>query len=236
MTEVNQDKNLYNFLNGIRLDNYTEPEEKGFHTTGNIGAILNTDTALLKNVKNGILFNPVNYTINGNNEQKTPLLYCDKPQLSSLLPYYSNGIPNIVLKPSCNMTLDGVASPTLAGISTAFLNNSEILNNSNNNIGYEVDAYGFANENGSRALGQGYNSCNKLLSGFGVPLLSLEQNQNGAYIATPKTFNSSVPLYQVGNWTDPNLAGPNFLSDFNNNVGSGCIPRPTPSGAPLNIH
>ena len=247
--------NLLNFLegkrafvytepDGKRVFGYTEPEEKGFHTTGNIGALLNSHPNKLHSIKDGILFNPTNLT-NSNNtligrvhpmkndwriltatEPNTETFYCDEQPLSELLPHYPNGVPNIILNPTCNMTIGGLASPTLAGISLMGINNPDVLNNATNDIGHQLNAYGFANKNGTRALGEGKNSCQKLTAGLNVPPLKVQENRNDSYIASPAL---SLPgetniqdLYQVGNWTDPRLFPNNFINEFNNYVGEGC--------------
>lgn len=253
------DINLYNFLNGARVNAYTVPEEKGFHTTGNIGSLLNSNPSKLANINEGILFNPTNYTDSSNTivgrvhpmkkdwtilgknveQPPTPQLYCNEQPSSELLPHYPNGIHNKVLNPTCNMTIGNTASATLAGISTAFINNPDVLNNPYNDIGHELNPYGFANHNGMRVLGLGKVSCQKLEAGLNVPPLKVETNNNGAYIANPA---NSLPgqedlqdLYQVGNWSDPNMFPHNFINAFNENVGEGCsVPvhpvRPIPSG------
>lgn len=232
--------NLYDFLNGNRSSNYTVPEEMGFPTTGNIGSIINTNPNELSNINNGILYNPTNKT-NSNEtiigrinpskkdwkilkteQPETPLLYCNEQQLSDLLPFYPNGIPNKIINPTCNMTINGVASPTLAGISLMGINNSDIINNPYNDIGHQLNAYGFANENGTRALGQGKVSCQELTEGLNVPPLKLEKNNNNAFVTNPSITNPNVPLYQVGDWSNKNLFPNNFINVFNQNVGNGC--------------
>ena len=259
MTSIHQIKtsnnvNLYNFINGTRANDYTVPEEKGFHTTGNIGSLLNSNPSKLANINEGILFNPTNHTDSSNTiigrvhpskkdwkvlhaeQPPTPQLYCNEQPLSELLQHYPNDIDNIVLNPTCNMTIGNSASATLAGISTAFINNPDVLNNPYNDIGHELNPYGFANHNGMRALGQGKVACQKLEAGLNVPPLKVETNNNGAYIANPA---NSLPgqedlqdLYQVGNWSDPNMFPNNFINTFNENVGEGCsVPvRPIPRG------
>lgn len=234
----NNDLDLLNFLNGVRSKNYTVPEEKGFHTTGNIGSLLNSNLNELSQIKNGIIFNPTNKTDSSNtivgkvspskkdwrvvnNEQPpTPLLYCNQQPLSELMPYYPNGIPNILLNPTCNMTINGFASPTLYGGSTMGINNPKVFNNENNDIGHELNAYGIAKENGTRALCQGKFSCEDLPPGLNVPPLSVTQNNDGVYIANPAlSLDGQKELYQVGNWSDPNLFPHNFINEFNQNVG-----------------
>jgi hypothetical protein len=240
----NKEVNLYNFLNGARATDYTVPEEMGFQTTGNIGSLLNSHPSKLYNIHDGIMFNPTNRTnhdetivgrvhpmkkdwrVLEQEQPQTPQLYCDEQPLSELLPFYPNGIPNKVLNPTCNMTLGGIASPTLAGISTMGLNNHNLLNNPYNDIGHEVNAYGNANENGVRALGQGRVACEKLTSGHNVPALNVNTNNHGAYVANPGLSltgqENLQDLYAVGNWTDPNIFPNNFINNFNQNVGQGC--------------
>ena len=249
MTSIHQNKslkdiNLFNFLNGARATSYTVPEEIGFPTMGNIGSLLNSDTHKLANIHDGILFNPTNHTDSSqtivgklhpmkndwtvlySEQPQTPPLYCDEQPLSELLPLYPNGQPNKILNPACNMTIDGVASPTLAGINMMGANNPKIFNNPYNDIGHELNAYGYANENGTRGLAQGKHSCQKLTEGLNVPPLKVQNNNHGTYIASPAL---SLPgqkdlqdLYQVGNWTDPNKFQHNFINTFNQNVGEGC--------------
>lgn len=241
-----KDINLFNFLNGKRATAYTVPEEIGFQTTGNIGALLNSHAAKLANINEGILFNPTNHTdssetivgrvhpkkndwtvLHKNEEQPpTPQLYCDEQPLSELLPFYPNGVQNKILNPTCNMTIDGVASPTLAGISMMGGNDPKMFNNPYNDIGHQINAYGFANEYGTRALGEGKVACQELTEGLNVPPLKVQGNNNGAYIASP---GLSLPgqtnlqdLYTVGNWTDPNKFPNNFINTFNQHVGEGC--------------
>ena len=67
MTSISEHKNfkdinLLNFLNGVRSTSYTIPEEMGFPTTGNIGSLLNSNPLKLKNIYDGIMFNPTNKT------------------------------------------------------------------------------------------------------------------------------------------------------------------------------
>jgi hypothetical protein len=252
MTDIQniQNKNnlgLNSFLNGHIADNYTVPEETGFHITGNVGALLNTNPHKLESVKEGIMFNPFNKTETGDTfvgkthavkhdwapqitpQPHTPLLHYNEQQTSELLPQYPNGNPNLNLTPSPDMTLNGYASPTIAGITTFGVNDPNILNNSNNDIGNELNPYGFANINGTRALSQGRNSCQKLTPGLNVPELDVSTNIHGAYVANPTRTHPHVPLYQVGDWTKytPN----NFLNEFNNNVGHHCT-KPSPSPGP----
>ena len=132
------------------------------------------------------------------------------------------------------MKIDNKAAPQVFGGTTAFINNPDILNNPNNDIGHEVQTYGIANGNGLRALSQGKNSCQKLGDGLNVPNLDVYQNNNDSYIASPRTMHPNIPLYQVGDWTNnvPN----NFLQEFNNHVGEGCNnpspkPKPHPHGS-----
>ena len=262
MTSIHQNKsaknlNLLNFLNGKRATAYTVPEEIGFQITGNIGSLLNSHPAKLASINEGILFNPKNHTdsyntiigrvhpmkkdwtvLHKNEEQPpTPSLYCNEKPLSELMPFYPNGIPNKILNPTCDMTIDGVASPTLAGISMMGGNDPNMFNNPYNDIGHEINAYGIANKYGTRALGQGKNSCEKLTDGLNVPPLKVENNNQGAYVANPAL---SLPgqknlqdLYAVGNWTDPKLFPNNFINEFNQNVGQGCDgPGPGPGPGP----
>ena len=258
-----KDINLFNFLNGKRATAYTVPEEIGFQTTGNIGSLLNSHPAKLASVNEGILFNPTNRTdssqtivgrvhpmkndwtvLHKSEEQPpTPLLYCDEQPLSELLPFYPptpdypNGVPNKILNPTCNMTIDGVASPTLAGISMMGGNDPNMFNNPHNDIGHQINAYGFANENGTRAIGEGKFACLELTEGLNVPPLKVQSNNHGAYIASPAL---SLPgqtdlqdLYAVGNWTDPNKFPNNFINTFNQHVGEGCDgPGPGPGPGP----
>ena len=248
----NNGPNVYGFINGNIGTAYVNPEEKGFQVHGNIGSLLNSSACFLNNIHEGILLNSQNLTDHTNTivgrvtsenntwqipaepQPPTPLLYCDKTHLSELLPFYPNtesnlhpnGIPNILLNPNCDMKLGGHATPHLAGISSAFVNNPDVLNDTPNDIGHEVNPFGIANSNGLRALGQGRNSCQKLTQGHLVPYLNVEKNINNSYIANPTTFHPDVPLYQVGNW--PEKVPGNFLQEFNNNVGQGCSKLSTP--------
>lgn len=236
----NNNLNLYNFLNGQRSNDYTVQEELGFQTTGNIQALLNTDPQTLKNVYEGIIFNPTNNT-NGdddvigkiystknnwtpqkNTQPKTPMLYCNEQQNSELLPFYPNGEPNTILNPNCKMLLDNTASVTLAGISTFGVTDPSILNNPNNDIGHELNTCGIATEFGSRVLSEGKYSCKDIGAGLNVPSLKTYSNNNGAYYAKPTQMNSNIPLYQTGNWTDEKVFPDNFFAEFNNSVGIGC--------------
>jgi hypothetical protein len=258
MTDIKNIRNnnnlgLNNFLNGHIAEKYTVPEEIGFHITGNIGALLNTNPRKLESVKEGIMFNPYNYTDSSDTfigkvhaakhdwvQQKiaqpnTPLLHYNERQTSDLLPLYPNGIPNLNLTPSPNMTLNGYASPTIAGITTFGVNNPDVLNTSSNDIGNELNTYGHANVNGTRALSQGRVSCQKLTQGLNVPELRVEHNIRGAYVANPIKTHPNIPLYQVGDWTThmPN----NFIKEYNNHVGQYCNgypphPHPTPGPGP----
>lgn len=244
----NNNLNLNNFLNGHIAETYTVPEETGFQITGNIGALLNTNPNKLVTVKEGIMFNPFNHTDSTNTfvgkitaakhdwarqktpQPNTPLLHYNEKQTSDLLPQYPNGIENINLTPSPFMTLNGYASPTIAGITTFGINNPNILNNSNNDIGNELNTYGYANMNGTRALSQGRNSCEKLTPGLNVPELKVSTNKHNAYVANPVTMQPDIPLYQVGDWTK--YAPNNFLNEFNNNVGEHCKTHSPPGPSP----
>ena len=266
----NEKSNLFGFLMGDRagVESYTVPEERGFQTTGNIGALLNSNCDTLRSIHSGIFFNPTNYTdssntivgkvhpmkndweILDNKEYHTPLLYVNEKQTSELLPKYPNGVLNVLLTPSHNMTIGGIAAPQVAGISTCGINNINVLNNTNNDIGHEINAYGYANQYGSRALGQGKVACQQLEPGLNVPPLKVENPPNtdsGAYVAVPSRTHEHIPLYQVGDWTKPDQFPNNFINTFNDNVGEGCpkhphahvpspytpspiVPRPSPHG------
>jgi len=242
MTSINEIKNckesnLFDFLRGARGKAYALPEEIGFQTTGNIGSLLNSPQSKLCDVQDGIMFNPTNHTDSSNTivgrshslnkdwkvlekeQPQTPTLYCNEQPLSELQPFYPNGVPNKILNPACNMTINGVASPTLAGINIMGINNPDIFNNPNNDIGYEIDAYGLANKNGTRALGQGKFSYEKLIEGHNLPSLKVVLNKNNAYISTPSKMHKDLPLYQVGDWTNPDIYPNNFINVFNTNAG-----------------
>lgn len=239
------DNNLYNFLNGNRA-HHTVPEERGFHTTGNVGSLYNVNPQTLQNVNEGIMFNPGNLTNHSetiigmlhspnnnwstskNRQPQTPRLYCNEQPLSELLPHYPNGTPNVILNPICNLTLNGVAAPQLAGISTMGVNSANMINNPLNDIGHELHTYGYANKYGTRALGQGRNACEELTPGLNVPPLKLEKNRNRAYISNPGTIHEEIPLYQVGDWSDAEKFPQNFINEFNQNVGFGCYKGPKP--------
>ena len=236
MTSIDNNLNLYDFIQGQRA-NTVNKEESGFRINGNIGSLLNSNPHYLKSIHEGILYSGANITNHSENiigrihamkhdwkELKktapdTPLLYCNNQYKSELLPNYPNGIHNKVLSPNCNMMLGNVASPTLYGETTAFVNDPDILNNPVNNIGHEIQAYGIANKYGMRALGQGKNACEPLENGYNVPTLKVQKNKNGSYISKPISVHSDIPLYQVGDWTE---IKPNFLSEFNDNVGEDC--------------
>jgi len=223
---------VYTFLEGDIAKDYTNPEEKGFHITGNIGSLLNLPSKDLDSIHEGIVFNAFNHTDDSENiignvkplkndwamqkipQPKTPQLHCNEKQLSELLPHYPNGIPNINLNPNCDLKLGNYASPTLAGISTFGYNDPELINDARNNIGHELETYGIANKTGTRVIGQGRSSCDNLLPGYNVPSLKTVENNN-SYYSTPVSFSPHVPLYQVGNWTENT---DNFLKTFNENV------------------
>ena len=244
--KIHQDTSLYGFLNGDIADHYTVPEERGFHMTGNIGSLFNSNPSYLKNVYEGIVLNPKNQTDSSNTligrvipakkdwkvldqqQPTTPCLYCDEQPLSELLPYYPNteskehpnGIPNVLLNPNCNLKLGTDASPTVAGISLMGVNNYNLLNNPENNIGHELNPYGLATGYGLRGLGQGRYSTVPLANGLLVPNLKVERNANsGKYVANPSNQFSNipnVPLYQTGNW--PEDVQGNFIQNFNDNA------------------
>lgn len=236
MTSIDSNLNLYDFIQGQRAKTINQ-EESGFRINGNIGSLLNSNPRDLKNIHEGIIYSNANITDHSNNilgrvhamkndwkqlektAPDTPLLYCNYQYNSELLPTYPNGIPNKVLSPDCNMMIGNTASPTLYGETTAFVNDHNVLNNPINNIGHEVQPYGFSNQYGMRALGQGKNACQKLENGNNVPILKVQNNNNGSYISNPVSVHSDIPLYQVGNWTE---VKPNFLSEFNDNIGEGC--------------
>ena len=240
--EINncKESNLFDFLRGARGKAYTVPEEIGFQITGNIGSLLNSSESKLCRVQDGIMFNPTNRTDSSNTiigrvhplkkdwkilereQPQTPTLYCNEQPLSELQPFYPNGVPNKILNPTCNMTINGIASPTLAGINIMGINNPDIFNNPNNDIGYEINTYGLANQNGTRALSEGKVSCEKLTAGLNVPSLKVVSNQNNAYISTPSKMYQDLPLYQVGDWTNPNIFPNNFINVFNKNAGKDC--------------
>ena len=238
----NNNLNLYNFLNGKRSNDYTVQEEIGFQTTGNIQALLNSNQDKLKNVYEGIIFNPTNHTNDNENvlgkinatkkdwtslkvtQPKTPLLYCNQQPNSELLPFYPEGIPNTVMNPTCNMMIDGNTSVTLAGISTFGLTGqgASILNNPYNDIGHELNPCGKATEFGTRVLSEGKYACENIGAGLNVPELKTYKNNNGAFYAKPTQTNSDVPLYQTGDWKDESVFPGNFFSEFNDSVGVGC--------------
>lgn len=235
-----KESNLFDFLKGSIAKEYTVPEETGFQINGNIGSILNSSKDKLCEIQDGIMFNPTNLTDSNDTiigrvhpmkkdwtvlEQKqpsTPLLYCNEQPLSELLSHYPNGVPNRILNPTCNMTINGVASPTLAGISLMGGNNPDMFNNPYNDIGHELNTYGHANANGTRALGQGKVSCQKLTEGHNVPPLKIDTNNNGAYVSNPHQSLVNAPLYQVGDWTNSNQFPDNFINTFNQHVGQEC--------------
>ena len=237
----NHNLNLYNFLNGQRSNDYTVQEEQGFQTTGNIQALLNSNPHSLKYITDGILFNPTNHTnndetfINKINPTKqdwdplsepqptTPHIYCDQQHNSELLPFYPNGVPNTVLNPTCKMMIDETASATLAGISTFGITDPYILNNPYNDIGHELNPYGYATPYGIRVLSEGKTACEDIGAGLNVPTLKTYQNDNGAFVAKPTQMDENIPLYQVGDWTNSNNFPDNFLAEFNENVGVGCV-------------
>ena len=227
--------NLNNFLQGNR-SNYTVLEEKGFQTTGNIGSLLNVNENSLKNVHDGIMLNLKNETDNSqvtigrikaekfdwqvakHSQPTTPQLcnrlYSNNQLSSELLPYYPNsvsksnptGIQNKVLTPDCNMKINGEPSPTLYGISTAFVNDISLLTDPYNNIGNEVNQYGLVSEDGfvydsgMRSLGQGRSSCKPMVTSADIPLLKTTENKHKSYYAKPISYPNEK-LYQVGDWT-----------------------------------
>lgn len=241
--KIHNNTSLYDFLKGEIADHYTVPEEQGFHMTGNIGSLFNSNPSYLNSIYDGIVLNPKNQTDGSNtligrikpskkdwqvlkqSQPTTPCLYCDEQPLSELLPYYPNteskehpnGIPNRLLNPNCNLKLGTNASPTVAGIALTGLNNYNVLNNPENDIGHELDPYGIATPNGLRVIGQGKYSTDKLGPGLSVPNLKVERNTNsGKYVANPSNQFSNipgVPLYQTGNW--PEEVPHNFIQNFN---------------------
>ena len=228
--------NLYNFIEGQRA-NTVNKEEAGFRVNGNIGSLLNSNPDYLRSIHSGILYPGSGVTDHSENiigrinltkhnwrplketAPDTPLLYCNNQLNSELLPSYLNGIQNNVLSPDCNMMLGNVASPTLYGETTAFVNDPNVLNNPEHNIGHEVNANGIANKFGMRALGQKNYACYPLVNGNNVPTLQVQENKNGAYISKPISVHPDIPSYQVGDWTKTKT---NFLSEFNDNVGKDC--------------
>lgn len=228
--------NLDDFIQGHRAVTVNQ-EEGGFRVNGNIGSLLNSNQNALKNIYEGILYPGAGITNHKENiigrinamkndwkqlketSPDTPLLYCNNQHNSVLQSLYPNGIQNKVLSPDCNMMLGNSASPTLYGETTAFINDPNVLNNPHNLIGHELQAYGIANQFGMRALSQGKHACQPLVNGNNVPTLKIVPNGNNSYYANPISVDSNIPLYQVGDWTENK---PNFLSEFNNNVGEGC--------------
>lgn len=241
----NQDS-LYSFMKGTVAGNYVNPTEKGFPTQGSIGSILNIPVNTpnpLKQITDGLYINRLNKTDNSSNminnihpmkddwslinhdDIPTPLHYCQNGiTQSQLLPYYPSNnknlqkpVPNNVVGPNCDLTMNGSGSPTLYGASTFGLVSPEPLQNTCNDIGHELDTFGIANEHGSRALSQGKFSKNNLRTGLNVPNLRNYTHDN-VYTPQPVTFNNNVPLYQVGDWTDPKLSPYSFIQDFRQNL------------------
>ena len=237
--------NLNQFLQGKGLNENTVKEEMGFYRQGNIQAIINSPNALLNSISNGILINTVNETRGDDilsqkradinmmsqsglwsmvtKEQPTTPIVSNTQRMSELLPHYPttvNGqkVPNMVLNSDCNFQINGVAAPQLYGVSTFGANDSNILTDSCNHIGYELDARGVANRYGTRALSQKDYAKEELRAGWLVPNLYTTHNHNGLYYTKPGTFKHRVPLYQTGDWTDAKIAGPNFLTDFHNSL------------------
>ena len=223
---------LNNFTKGNIASNYTVREEQGFPIQGAIGSILSLPKQSIDDVQDGLIINRLYKTNSSNNQinkfspshknyvnptieqPSTPLLYCNSNHQSDLLPFYPNGQPNLNLNPSCdNLTINGTGSPTLYGTSTFGLNDIDLINNPNNSIGHELQYQGNANNLGSRSLGEGRHSCKELLPGYNVPNLKINNvSTETGYISEPVSFNHSIPLYQVGDWTKE---GDNFLKEFN---------------------
>ena len=215
MTSMDNNINLYDFIEGKRVTAGVHPEESGLPLQGNINRHVRLEPDYLKKTYDNVLFNPISQSYRSYSVP-TPLLYCNKSNKSELLPEYPNGTPNMFLSPDCNLKLNKVMSPTLYGETTAFVNDSDILNNPQNNIGHEVQTYGIANQFGMRALSQGKYANKKLQNGQNNPALDIQQNNNGMFYAKPVPVEAGIPLYQVGNW--PEFFPNNFLKEFNDNI------------------
>lgn len=203
---VNPQNNFSKINNGLVINplfKTIDPENQNrdtvFNTENNIG--INQYSSQDSQFNNPLIKHP-----------PTPLL--PQNDRSELLPNFPNGIPNKMLSSdNKTLTLNDTGSPLLYGASTFGINKPSLLNNPQNNIGHELHPFGLANETGIRALSQGKSANHKMLPGFNVPSLEVNQNNNGAYLSEPVTFNDNIELYQVGDWT--NIPG-NFLYNFEN--------------------
>lgn len=231
---INHSPNLYSFIEGARAKSYVHPEEMGFRSSGNVGILLNVDENKLKNIKDGLVLNPINDTDHSNNiignlhpskndfrvskmhKITTPLKYCQEySHQSNLAPYYFNGEENKVLNPDCNFQIGDGPSPTLYGATTFLANKPEVLNTAYNSIGHEIDTFGFGNEYGGRALTEVSSACQKLRPGFNIPLLKTENNTRGAFLAERQKFSPHQGgMYAVGDWVN-DVPG-NFVQNFQN--------------------
>ena len=214
--------NTCDFLTG-EFSNAVTKEERGLPLTGNISTFIKLDPEVCRNISTNLLIPPIvtnDENCFSNIIKKTPLLYCNQEnKASELLPEYPNGIQNTVLSPDCNMNIGNSMSPTIYGETTAFINDADLLNDSCNNIGHELQGNGIGNMYGMRGLSQGKYAKVKLENGQNVPTLEIAKNKHHFYYSKPMPVTENSSMYQVGDWTD---IEPNFLSNFNDNLGKYC--------------
>ena len=201
---------ILNFTKGKRSENYSQPTQFGFNIQGNVGAILNSKKC----------DNKTDLCINNrmNTENETNLftdlgtsIISNGINQSELLPNYPNSNQtNLLLGSDTNQNLENSMHPSLYGETTYGLNHSDIMNNSENNIGHEYTPYGNSNEHGSRALSQGKHSTHSMLPGYNVPQLEITQRSDSTYVA-------SMPLNSIhgaGDWRTLNNG--NHYSEYLN--------------------
>ena len=191
--------NISNFTKGNIANNYSQPTEFGFNIQGNIGSILNDKKC---DNKTDLCINNQMNTTNNNNlfiDLGTSII-SDGINKSELLPNYPSNNVNLLLGADTNQKLNNEIHPSLYGETTYGLNHSDIMNNNENDIGHEYDAYGNSNEHGSRALPEGKHSTHSMLPGYNVPEMNIYKKDNGKYV-------SSIPLNTVhgaGDWRSLN--------------------------------
>ena len=160
---------ILNFTQGKRANDYSEPTQQGFNIQGNIGTILNSNEC--DNKTTGLCINTGNKTENNETMFKEfdTMSVSNGIERSVLLENYPSGPPNMLLGSDFNNNLNGELHPALYGETTYGLNDSKLVSSSSNDIGHEIQAFGKANQYGSRALSQGKYSTEKMLPGYNIP-------------------------------------------------------------------